>query len=66
MCEHGAGKVGDDGQGLCVEVAEDSVGFPATHQLDDVGIDVTTEEGHGPARAERAGPEFGREVVEVG
>ena len=41
--EHESGETGHDGVCLDMEVAEHDVGFPATEELDHVGIDALIE-----------------------
>ena len=57
---HGARKVGHHRQCLGVKVAEDGIRFPAADELDNIGIDLATEECHGPAGTEGTGAIFRR------
>ena len=41
MAHHDGSEVGNNGEGLCVEIAKDGVGTPATHEFDDIGIDAS-------------------------
>ena len=64
MFDHCGGEIGDERESLGMEVTEDGIGFPAAHQLDDIGVNVATQEGHGPAGAEGARRYVARFVVQ--
>jgi len=49
------GKPVDEWPGLDKEVAEHSVRFPAAKEANDVGVYVSTEQGHGTTRSEGSG-----------
>ena len=49
-----------------MEVPEHCVRFPVTDEADGVGIDLATEEGHGPASMEAAGIDVVCRETEVG
>ena len=47
--------VWDEWESLGVQVPEHCIRFPAADEADGVGVDLTTQEGHGPACPEAAG-----------
>jgi hypothetical protein len=51
--EHFGGEALHESISLEVEVAQHFVGTPSADEADDVGVDVSTEEGHGARGSER-------------
>jgi hypothetical protein len=55
-----------DGLRLHVQVAEHFVGPPSANEADDVGIDLGTQQGHGPCSTQRARTDVRWEEAELG
>ena len=56
--KHGGGNPGHDGLRLDVQVAVDLVGAPAPDEADAICANAPAQQGHGAARAGRAGGEI--------
>jgi len=55
VVNHSLGKIAHDWFGLGSEVTEHYIRLPAADELDDVGVHLGNEKGHGPAGAKRSG-----------
>ncbi len=63
MEQHLLGKGGSQRIGLNVEVTEHFVGVPVAQEMNLIGVNFSTKEGHGTAGAERSGGDvFGAEA----
>ena len=56
--EHAGGVSADDRLSQNMKVADHGIGFPMPQKLDDVGIDIGTEEGGGPTSSQGPGTNF--------
>ena len=57
MVEHFLGKVGPEDVGLDAQIAEHGIRFPSAKELDDILVNVRTEERCGPSGTEATGGE---------
>jgi hypothetical protein len=43
VLQHGAGKLVDKGQSLCMEVSEHGIGMPSANESDDVRVNLSAQ-----------------------
>ena len=63
--EHAGGASADDRLSQNMKVADHGIGFPMPQKLDDIGINIGTEEGGGPTSSQGPGTDFVWDNVEL-
>ena len=66
MEKDSAGEIGDERQGLGMEIAKHCVGFPPAHEADGVSVNSAAQESHGAAGSEASRIDVRWLEVEIG